>query len=161
MCIWQAMAGVCHHIRARPLTGTWAGRKTCQQRRAVADRYAAPTAPRAIHHDNTGTWRMEKYSTLVSAVLAAGAVTALAAPTCAAQERPAARYDIAAWVESYRRGLPEPPARTQPKTHPPEPGKSVGLPPPLPERVGATGALPDDRLPADQVRPSPSQGGDQ
>ena len=89
------------------------------------------------------------------------AITALADPPCTAQERPAARYDIAAWVESYRRGLPEPPARTQPKTHPPEPGKSVGLPPPLPERVGATGALPDDRLPADQVRPSPSQGGDQ
>ena len=104
---------------------------------------------------------MEKYPSLVSVGFAAWAITALAAPPCTAQERPAARYDIAAWVESYRRGLPEPPARTQPQTHPPEDGKSVGQPPPLPEGVGATRALPDNRLPADRVRPLLSQGGDQ
>ena len=103
---------------------------------------------------------MEKYAYLISIGFAAWAITAASAPPCAARERPAVGHEIEAWVKSYRRGLPEPPAETTPKTHLPQSGKSIGQPPPEPEGDDATRAQPDIRLPAGSGRTPLSQGGE-
>lgn len=104
---------------------------------------------------------MEKYPSLVSIGFAAWAITATAALPSAAQERPAVRHDIEAWVKSYRRGLPEAPTETRPKTHLPRAGKSVGRPPSTPAGTGATGAPVDNRLPAGRGGASLPPGGEQ
>ena len=104
---------------------------------------------------------MEKYLSLVSIGFAAWAITATSALPGAAQERPAVRHDIEAWVKSYRRGLPEAPTATRPKTHLPRAGKSVGRPPSMPAGPGAGGAADDERLPTGRGRASLPSGGEQ
>ena len=105
---------------------------------------------------------MEKYPSLVSIGFAAWMIAAISAPPGKAQERPAVRHDVEAWVQSYRRGLPEQPTETRPRTHLPRDGRSVRRPPPMPAGSDAGGAPVDNRLPAGTVRrPLQQRGGDQ
>lgn len=103
---------------------------------------------------------MEKYPSFVSIGLAAWVITVTSALASAAQERPAVRHDIEAWVQSYRRGLAEPPMATRPKTHQPRDDKSVGRPPSMPAGPGAIGAPVANRLPAGRGRASLPPGGE-